>query len=319
MRFRACIALLLYVSACATSAPSPRESAARDPRLANLQRAATLPWTDGGRCAVQEASEPWPVLAERCYQALDHDRIGFHDVTGRCAVASTGAAAMGLGVCVLAAPEIIVGAVVVVGVVVVGFAIKEALDTYAEKKGRPQVRPVPETRPAPEVKPVPEASPVPETKPAPQKPSPKKRPTPEPRGPDFPPLEPPEVTERGRPRCEPIPEPHAGKDDAHNKCADQFPPNRYPGMDVLVGGVSFDALQVGVRVLWEIKTHRFDSYPDFVQDKEVMKEMIQIEKQRKAATVCGYGYAVGVSTQAHKDALLEEIPTLDVVVTGCTR
>ncbi|MFY0566879.1 DUF6310 domain-containing protein [Archangium lansingense] len=81
MRLRACIALLLYVSACATSAPSPREPAARDPRLANLQRAATLPWTDGGRCAVREASEPWPVLAERCFHALDHDRIEFHDTT----------------------------------------------------------------------------------------------------------------------------------------------------------------------------------------------------------------------------------------------
>ncbi|ATB35724.1 hypothetical protein CYFUS_001138 [Cystobacter fuscus] len=68
------------------------------PRYANLQRAATLPWTDGGRCAVREASEPWPVLAERCYQALDHDRIEFHDLTGKCSVASAGAAAVGLGV-----------------------------------------------------------------------------------------------------------------------------------------------------------------------------------------------------------------------------
>jgi hypothetical protein len=96
LRFRACIALLLYVSACAMSASSPREPAARDPRIANLQRAATLPWTDEGRCAVREASEPWPVLAERCFHALDHDRIEFHDTTGRCAVA--GPAALGLGV-----------------------------------------------------------------------------------------------------------------------------------------------------------------------------------------------------------------------------
>ncbi|HEX8823470.1 MAG TPA: DUF6310 domain-containing protein, partial [Archangium sp.] len=144
------------------------------------------------------------MLAERCFPALDHDRIEFHDTTGRCAVASARAAAVGLGVCVLAAPEIVVGAVVVAGVVVVGFAIKEALDAYALDRGRPEVRPVPETAPAP------------------QKPSPKKRPKPEPKGPDFPPLEPPEVTERDRPKCEPIPEPHAGKDDAHNKCADQF-------------------------------------------------------------------------------------------------
>jgi hypothetical protein len=302
MRFRACIALLLYVSACATSAPSPREPAARDPRLANLQRAAKLPWTDGGRCAVQEASEPWPVLAERCFYALDHDRVRFRDTTGRCAVASAGAAAVGLGVCVLAAPEIIVGAVVVAGVVVVGFAIKEALDAYALDMGRPEVRPVPETVPAP------------------PKPSPKKRPKPEPKGLDFPPVGPTEVTERERRRrCEPIPVPHEGKDDAHNKCADQFPPNRYPGMDVLVDGVSFDALQVGVRVLWEIKTHQFDTYNAYIQGQEIEKELKQLRKERDAAAACGYGFVVGVSTQAHKDALLEEIPTLDVVVTGCTR
>ncbi|ATB39953.1 hypothetical protein CYFUS_005401 [Cystobacter fuscus] len=229
-----------------------------------------------------------------------------------------------MGFCVLAAPELVVGAVVVAGVVVVGFAIKEALEAY-EKRGRPQVRPptlpVPETQPVPEVKPVPEARPVPVTKPAPQETSPEKGPKPEPKGPDFfPPLEPPEALERERRRrCEPIPVPHEGKDDAHNKCADQFPPNRYPGMDVLVDGVSFDALQVGVRVLWEIKTHRFDTYPDFIQDKEIKKEMIQIEKQRKAAATCGYGYVVGVSTEAHKSALLDEDLTLNVVVTGCKR
>jgi Family of unknown function (DUF6310) len=307
MRFRACIALLLYVSACATSAPSPREPSARDPRIANLQRAATLPWMDGGRCAVRESSEPWPVLVERCFYVLDHDRIEFHDTTGRCAVASAGAAAVGLGVCVLAAPEIVVGAVIVAGVVVVGFAIKEALDTYAEKRGRPQVRPAPETRP------------VPVTKPAPQKPSPKKRPKPEPTGPDFPPIGPVEITERDRHWCEPIPEPHAGEDDAHNKCADQFPPNHYPGMDVLVGGVSFDALQVGVRVLWEIKTHRFDTYPDFIQKREIAKELKQLRKQLDAAAACGYGFVVGVSTEEHKEALEFQAPELKIVVTGCKR
>ena len=307
MRLRACIALLLYVSACATSAPTPTEPAVRDPRLVNLQRAAKLHWTDGGRCAVREASEPWPELAERCFYAIDHDRVRFRDITGICAVASAGAA-VGVGLCVLAAPEIVVGAVIVAGVVV-GFAIKEALDAYELKwADQEDARPAPETRP------------VPETAPAPQKPSPEKRPKPEPKGPDFPPLGPIETSEQERRRsCEPIPEPHAGEDDAHNRCADQFPPNRYPGMDVLVGGVSFDALQVSVRVLWEIKTHRFDAYPDFVQDKEIKKEMIQIEKQRKAAAACGYGYVVGVSTEAHKAALLEESPTLDVVVTGCTR
>jgi len=308
MRLRVCFALLLFFSACTTTPPTPREPAARDPRLANLQRAAKLPWTDGGRCAVREASEPWPELAERCFHALDHDRVDFHDITGRCAVASAGAA-VSVGLCVLAAPEIVVGAVIVAGVVVVGFAIKEALDAHELKwADQEDSKPVPETRP------------VPETAPAPQKPSPKKRPRPEPKGPDFPPVGPTDVTERERRRrCEPIPEPHAGKDDAHNKCADQFPPNRYPGMDVLVGGVSFDALQVGVRVLWEIKTHRFDTYPDFIRDQEIEKELEQLSKERDAARACGYDFVVGVSTQAHKQALLDKDSEFKIVVTGCPR
>ncbi|HTE17831.1 MAG TPA: DUF6310 domain-containing protein, partial [Armatimonadota bacterium] len=169
-------------------------------------------------------------------------------------------------------------------------------------------------------RPAPETGPVPETAPAPPKPSPEKRPKPEPKGPDFPPVGPTDISERERRRrCEPIPEPHAGEDDAHNKCADQFPPNRYPGMDVLVGGVRFDALQVGVRVLWEIKTHRFDTYPDFIRSREIEKELEQIEKERDAAAACEYGYVIGVSTQAHKDALLRADRFLSIVVTGCKR
>jgi hypothetical protein len=212
MRFRACIALLLLLSACATTEPRPKEPVARNPRISNLQRAATLPWTDGGRCAVREASEPWPVLVERCFHALDDERIRFQDPTGRCAVASAGAAAMGLGVCVLAAPEIVVGAVIITGVVVVGFAIKEALDTYELRWADPEdARPAPETRP------------VPETKPAPQNPSPKRRPKPEPKGPDFPPLGPTEVTERDRPECKPQRVNHRGGNDPHNKCGNRSP------------------------------------------------------------------------------------------------
>ena len=70
------------------------------------------------------------MLVERCFKALDHDRIEFHDTTGRCSVASTAAATMGLGICLLAAPEILVGTVVIAGVVVMGILIKEALDEH---------------------------------------------------------------------------------------------------------------------------------------------------------------------------------------------
>jgi len=127
------------------------------------------------------------------------------------------------------------------------------------------------------------------------------------------------VTLERRPECQPILVPHAGGDVPHNECADKFPPNRYPGMDVFVGGERFDALQVGVRVLWEIKTHRFDTYADFIRGREILKELEQIEEEQDAAAACGYDFVVGVSTQAHKDALLKVLPSLKIVVTGCKR
>jgi Family of unknown function (DUF6310) len=99
----------------------------------------------------------------------------------------------------------------------------------------------------------------------------------------------------------------------------KFPPNRYPGNDVLVDGKRFDALQVGVRLLWEIKTDRFDTYNDFVRERAIRKEYPLIQEERGKAEACGYGFVVGVSTQAHKDALLAEDITLNIVVTGCKR
>ncbi|RKH74353.1 DUF6310 domain-containing protein [Corallococcus aberystwythensis] len=303
MRFRACIALLLLLSACATPARGTRET--RSQGLTNLERAARLPWADNGRCVVREASQPWPVLVERCYQALDHDRLEFHDTTGRCAVASAGAAAVGVGFCVLAAPEIAVGAVIVLGVVVVAVAIKEALDAYELRHAYPE-----------------EAGTSRGTKVASRDAEAQRKPKlkPEPAGQDWqPPVPPVPVDRTGRASCEPVPVKHRGGDDMHNQCADRVPPNRYPGMDVLVGGVRFDALQVGVRVLWEIKTHQFDTYNEFIRDQEIEKEIEQLRNERQVAQACGYDFVVGVSTQAHKDALFALDSSLKIVVTGCKR
>ncbi|WP_368668985.1 DUF6310 domain-containing protein [Corallococcus sp. CA053C] len=245
------------------------------------------------------------MLVERCYQALDHDRLEFHDTAGRCSVASAGAGAMGIGLCVLVAPEIVVGAVIVLGVVVVAVAIKEAMDAHELRHAYPE-----------------EAGTSRGTKVASREAEAQRKlkPEPEPAGQDQQPPVPPVLVDRtGRASCEPVPVPHAGGDTPHNQCADKVPPNRYPGMDVLVGGVRFDALQVGVRVLWEIKTHRFDSYNYFIQKREIETELEQIEKEQDAAAACGYGYVIGVSTQAHKDALLAVLPSLKIVVTGCKR
>jgi hypothetical protein len=129
----------------------------------------------------------------------------------------------------------------------------------------------------------------------------------------------PVTAERRRPECEPRPVSHAGEDDAHNECADKYPPNRYPGNDVLVDGKRFDALQVGARVLWEIKTHRFDTYNAFIQRMTILEELPLLQEERDKAEGCGYGFVVGVSTQAHKDALLAADQSLTIVVTGCKR
>jgi hypothetical protein len=74
-------------------------------------------------------------------------------------------------------------------------------------------------------------------------------------------------------------------------------------MDVFVGGERFDALQVGVRVLWEIKTHQFDTYSAFIQEREIEKEYEQIRKERAAAAACGYGPACVPFDEARKGHL----------------
>ncbi|MFB1481671.1 DUF6310 domain-containing protein [Corallococcus sp. RDP092CA] len=245
------------------------------------------------------------MLVEKCYRTLDHDRIEFYDTAGRCSIASADAAAVGLGVCVLAAPEIAVGAVIVLGVVVVGVAIKEALDAYELRHAYPE-----------------EAGTSRGTKVASRDAEAQRKPKlkPEPAGQDWqPPVPPVPVDRAGRASCKPVPVPHAGGDDPHNECADRFPPNRYPGKDVLVGGMRFDALQVGMRVLWEIKTDQFDTYNAFLRGQVVKGQVAKLREERNIALSCGYRFVVGVSTEAHREALEREMPELEIVVTGCRR
>ncbi len=130
-------------------------------RIANLQRAAQYPWTDDGRCVVREASNEWEVLAKSCFHALDQKKVQFRDVTGRCALASAGAAVVGVGLCIFAAPEIIVGAIILTGAVVVAVAIKEELaasekqEPSATRKPNPKRQPDPKGSPKPFIPPNP--------------------------------------------------------------------------------------------------------------------------------------------------------------------
>lgn len=111
--------------------------------------------------------------------------------------------------------------------------------------------------------------------------------------------------------------PHSGGDAVHDACADTFPPNRFPGKDVLINGKRFDALQVGANVLWEIKTDRFDGYSDFLKERVSKTQVVELQRERELARSCGYDFVVGVSNRGQRLALLELDDDLKVVVTGC--
>jgi hypothetical protein len=300
MRFRTCITLLLFLSACATTEPSPRELVTQNPRLANLQRAAELPWRDGGQCVVQEASHSWPVVMERCFHALDTRRIQFNDTEGVCPVASASAVAVPamVGICLLSQPYIAVGAVVIIGAVVVAVAIKEELDAYELRQRYPE-----------------EVKPVPETESVPQEPLAERRPKPEPSGQDWPPPLPPEPLDRDRrPECKPRRVPPKGGNKLHNECADNIPFNAFRGANALVNGKAFDALQLATRTLWEVKTTAIETYNPYIQETELRKQVEEGRREQALAAACGYQFVIGVRTQAHKTMLEARAPDLIVVL-----
>jgi hypothetical protein len=298
MRLRTCSAplLLILLSACATVEPSPGEREDPSPRFANLQRAAQYPWTDDGHCVVREASNEWPILAERCFHALDHDRVRFRDVTRKCAVAYVGAAApAAVALCVFAAPEIVAGAVIVIGAVVVAAAIQEGINTYQRNASRERAKPKTQTQPSQD----------PLTN---RKPEPKEGPS----GTGWLPPASPDPSER--PECKPIPVPQRGGNDPHNDCADLLPENSFPGWDVLVNGKQFDALQLATGTLWEVKTDDFDIHSLRSQRFFAKVKLPEIQREKRLAEACGYSFVVGVRSAAHKAALLELDRSLTVVV-----
>ena len=270
----------------------PSNSSSESLALANLRRAAALPWKDDGRCVVAAAANPWPEVVERCFHTLDRQKLRFRDVQHRCPVASADAATVQamVGFCLLVQPELVVGAVVVVSAFVVAVAIVQAIDAYELKQREEAAR----TRKA---KP-PELTPF-----AQQEPPPSSEPKPAPLGPDIIPLSP-DSTEP-REECKPKPVPHKGEWDPHNRCADLVPGNGFPGWDVLVNGKSFDALQPAARMLWEVKVYNFDSYVPYVRKVAIQKQLAEFRAEFAIARACGYDFTVGVISAAHRQALLD--------------
>jgi hypothetical protein len=125
----------------------------------------------------------------------------------------------------------------------------------------------------------------------------------------------PALVQEDDPRCKPIPLPrHLGGHDPHNECADKMPNNSFPGGDVYVNGKSFDALQLATRTLWEVKTDDFGKHSPHSQKFFIKMKLGEIQREAKLAKECGYGFIVGVRSEAHKTALLFADRSLKVVV-----
>lgn len=122
------------------------------------------------------------------------------------------------------------------------------------------------------------------------------------------------VAPEPRPECVPHIKPHLGGDPLHNQCADKVPQNGVPGFDALVNGKHFDALQIRAGVLWEIKTDNFDTYTVALQEIVIEKQVLELQRERDLARACGYDFVVGVRSDAHRRALRDADPSLNIVV-----
>jgi hypothetical protein len=136
---------------------------------------------------------------------------------------------------------------------------------------------------------------------------------PEPLGRDWfppdPPFDPPQPPD-DESSCVPKPVSPRGGSKLHNTCADNVPFSAFPEQDVFVNGKAFDALQYSTRTLWEIKTNDFERYNDFVYDIEFRKQVAETAREQQLAWACGYRFAVGVRSEAHKMALEDAVLSL---------
>ncbi|WP_198316513.1 DUF6310 domain-containing protein [Cystobacter fuscus] len=122
------------------------------------------------------------------------------------------------------------------------------------------------------------------------------------------------LVEEDDPRCKPVPVPHLGGNDPHNKCADLMPNNSFPGWDVFVNGKNFDALQLATRTLWDVKTDDFDRHSSRSQEFLAGVKLPELQREDGLAKQCGYDFIVGVKSATHKAMLFKLDPNLKVVV-----
>jgi hypothetical protein len=100
----------------------------------------------------------------------------------------------------------------------------------------------------------------------------------------------------------------------HNRCADNIPLNAFRGANALVNGKAFDGLQLTLRVLWEVKTDNFDTYPPDLQSIVIRNQVAELLRERELARACGFDFRVGVRSAAHKAELERAGPELEGLI-----
>jgi hypothetical protein len=195
-----------------------------------------------------------------------------------------------VAICLLAQP-LAVGAVVIIGTVVVAVAIKEELDAHARRRQA-------------------------QTQRSQQKPVANGEPKPGGLGRDWFPPRPPESQDprERRPECTPRRVPPKGGNPLHNVCADNVPLNAFRGANALVNGKAYDALQLAMRMLWEVKTDNFDTYTAALQRIVVRNQVAELRRERDLARACGFDFRVGVRSAAHKAELERVAPDLEGII-----
>jgi hypothetical protein len=96
-------------------------------------------------------------------------------------------------------------------------------------------------------------------------------------------------------RCRPRPScPHLGQDTVHHACADEVPPNRFPGCDALVNGKHFDAFGPDGS-LWEVKTDNWSNYSEFLKQQTLRDHIATARSEYSIATGCGHPFIFAVA------------------------
>lgn len=119
--------------------------------------------------------------------------------------------------------------------------------------------------------------------------------------------------EERKKRCTPVPTcPHRGNDPIHDACADAVPPNKHPGCDVFVNGHHFDALGPSGRVLWEIKTDDWSSYPGWLQQRTLDKHADTARMEYKLAKACHFEFVFAVADRGLYEQLSDALDFIPV-------